>query len=48
MAEAEATALVELHAGTDDDLEATLAAGEDQRRIEAELIAIKQAPRPQP
>jgi len=46
MAEAEAMALIELHAGSDDGLESDLAAGEDERRIEAELAAIKEAIQP--
>ena len=43
LAEAEARALIELHAGPDDELEAALDAREDERRIEAELAAIKES-----
>jgi phage shock protein A len=42
LAEAEARALIELHVGPGDELEAALEAREDERRIEAELAAIKE------
>jgi phage shock protein A len=48
LAEAEARATVELHIGAVDDLEADLAAHDDERRVEAELAAIKEALRPRP
>jgi phage shock protein A len=46
LAEAEARAVVELHLGPVDDLEADLDARDDERRIEEELAAIKEALRP--
>ena len=45
LAEAEARALIELHVTPGDELEAALEAREDERRIEAELAAIKEARR---
>jgi len=48
LAEAEATALIELHVDPGDELEAALEAREDERRIEAELAAIKESLRSRP